>query len=139
MIVLKFLAGVVILAVLTGCPDYEKKALVQKVLKIQPPCPPPGTPTNIECHYRLTIKSVSGNTARGGIPMDAIKVNQEGCEHLKAEKKFPPDHICPNANDYPDNEYEFDVDPSTPVQQGQTLNFINILRTKMLRVQTQPS
>jgi hypothetical protein len=152
MVALKVVVSVMITALVAGCALFqegrEAKAYDQKTIeadasklgviaaKLQQPCPSPGTPIDYECHYKLRITNVNGNNATGQIPPEAVNPNQEGCQKLKDEKTYPDDHYCPNPADFPKDTYAFQVDPSTPVQQGQTYHFVNILRSKVLKVIT---
>ena len=134
MVALRLLSLIIFVALVTGCADYKEREFLRKALNVQQDCSPPGNPSNVECHYKLTVTKISGNKARGRLPMEAIQPNQDGCKKLIEEKDFPPHYICPSSQDYPEHEYAFEVDPATPVEINHTYHFINNLRSKSLRV-----
>lgn len=133
MAALRFLSFILFITLLTGC-DYKMRGFMRDVIGKDQQCASPGTPWHVECHYLLTVANVTGNKATGYLPDDAIEPNQIGCERLKKDRDHDPGYVCPNPQDHPKHVYEFEVDPSTPVQAGQKYHFVNKIRSKELTV-----
>ena len=114
MIVLRLFSIIIVTLALTGC--SKKLALVEESLNLAP-CPAPSFPTPYPCHYLLTVTSIDGNTAKARIPKEAVAATQEGCQNLRG-KAYPPDHPCPDAENYPNHEYEIRLVPGTNLKPG---------------------
>jgi hypothetical protein len=135
MAALRVFASIVVTILLIGCAEYEERAFIRKVLNKQQECPPPGMGADIVCHYLLTIVRLEGNTARGRVPKEAVEPNQKGCEMLRDElKEYPPSYVCPNAENFPAHEYEFQIDDPSTIKVGDTKHLVTVPGERFLKV-----
>lgn len=142
MIVIRLSAILILSTMLIGCADlFERKLRVaQKLLDIEQPCSSPGTSSNVECRYRLTLTMFNPQTriATGHIPKDVIAQHQKDCQYLQEAGKINKGYDCPDPATYPEHIYVFKVDPSSSVTQGGTYNFRNQLHSDVLILDDKP-
>jgi len=115
MIVLRLFSIIIVTVVLAGCQLFEKREFVRDLLNAQEPCPILGFPTDNPCHYLVTITDIQGKTVTAIIPREAVEPNQEGCEQLIRIGFYEPSHLCPKADNYPENSYQIRIHPDSPI------------------------
>jgi hypothetical protein len=113
MIVLRLFSIIIVTVVLVGC--QEKREFLRELLNAQEDCPTLGFPTNNQCHYLVTVTDIQGKRVTASIPREAVEPNQEGCEQLIKIGFYEPSHLCPKADNYPENSYQIRIHPDTPI------------------------
>jgi hypothetical protein len=139
MIVLRLFSIIIVTLALTGCPEYQKRSIAARILDIKPQCKPPSFVSNHQCRYLLKVTNIKDNRARAKIAMEAVETNQKGCQELIAEEYYPPDYYCPDPKNYPDHDYEIQIDSSTPIEGPGTYTFVNVPGTPFLKLVTSVS
>jgi hypothetical protein len=128
MVALRLFSIIVFTTMLTGCPDFQERAIVRKLIAKNQECFAPGIRLDHPCHYLLKVINIREKTVTAQIPMEAVGPNQEGCEYLRdTEEVYPPQYPCPDARNHPAHEYVFQIEDPSTVQTSQCYHFVNEL------------